>query len=233
MFEAIKAALKDSPDNLALVATLEGVVTGKIGVLTGEVTAMEGRFNVAKSENDKSKDKLKLVRAKLGVEEITEDSLTESVAAFSTGDDSEALKTKNIEISQMSDAAKTAKTDRDAEKLEWDKKETNLKIANQLLGMGASINALNKYTAGQIDVLMMAGAEMDGDDIVYKKDGVTQRVDGEKLTPAMRLKQIQESEDTGILFKTKAKSGSNTPNGGNGKGGLGKFAARRANAKAA
>jgi len=220
---------------LALVGDNEeakGFVTGLQSTQKDNVTrinTLETQIGDITATRDKYKNGNKLIKDALGLENINEDSISEYLSKSKKGNADEAL---TAEIGNLKSLLETATNEKETLKSEYETKLQDVGITNSLRDLGIDALASSTRTAQDILKELKSGAIVENGEIVYKKDGQTEYVNGKVATPADKLAQLKSSEEFKPYFKPDALGGSGTQKDGGGQQTVGKIDGTKAEQEA-
>lgn len=206
---------------LALVGDNEeakGFVTGLQSTQNDNVTrinTLETQLGDVTTTRDKYKNGNKLIKDKLGLENINEESINEYLSNNKKGTADEAL---TAEIGNLKSLLEVATNEKTTLSNDYESKIQDMGLTNSLRDLGIGAMASSTRTEQDIIKELKIGAVTEGEETFYKKDGKTIfGTDGKPLTTAGRLSQLKSSEEFKPYFKPDALNGSGTQNSnGNG-----------------
>ena len=200
-------------DDQELKTFIEGVQsTQKDNVST--INKLETSLEEVKQTRDRYKQGNSLIKDKLGLENINEESLGAYLDSIKKNTGEESLK---VEIENLKRLLETANKDKQSLTNDYEAKIQDMGLTNSLRDLGIGGLASSPRTEQDILRELKSGAVFEDGNIIYKKDGKTEYgTDGKPLDPKSKLAQLQASEEFKPYFKPDVKSGSGTPpNGGN------------------
>jgi hypothetical protein len=172
-----------------------------------EIDKLESKASEAISGRDKLKSKLRELSEAAGVDDLTADAIKEIKSK--RGGDSE-IEAKYKE--QLDNAAKTIEElegNYKSKLQDADSRYQSVLIDKELTKLGANVGLAD----GAIDDVvshLKANATIDGEQIVYMRDGVQERgANGRPLTISEKLTALKESKP--FYFKADVQGGSGTP----------------------
>jgi len=201
-----------------VIASIEKENPAGAQVLTDFQTANNNALSrVSDLEKDlktsaEKRDRLKhIIRGATGLEDITEESLTEILAA---GDGQGEVYKKEIEQLQgkLLDSANAV----DGVTADFQGQIFNLQLDKTVTTLGAANEVHNLNAYGVLLAELSKGATFDGKDIVYKnEDGTTVYADGgNPATVFSKYEELRADENFAYLFKEQyQKGGGKTPSG--------------------
>lgn len=204
LFEELLAVIGDNAKAKEIVERIRKAQDD----LADKYNAMEVKFNEAKEGRDKVKAQLRVVKSKLGIEEISEEVLDEALKKNKNGDN--ALK---AEIDNLKNALKEEVEKKKQIEQSYKTKLQEMALDNAFANSGLVELAANKETLKILKMLAKEGAVL-GDDgkIVFRnEDGSTKMVEGRAMTIEDRVKELAANEAYAGLFKPQTKGGAGTP----------------------
>ena len=154
-----------------------------------------------------------LVKSKLGVEELSEESIESVLSKYKSKDN-------NAELENMNKVIETLKGEKEALSSEYRNTVNGYKLEKQLASLGAfeDTESAKAYDIVLSEINKRVSFD-DGGNVVFKdKEGITIRnTDGSPMSLSDMYKQIKDSEEYSFLFKTRrSKSGSGASGSSNG-----------------
>jgi hypothetical protein len=207
MFEELKKFLDGNEDGLKLVATLEE----NQSTLTKKLNKLEVDSAKAFQTRDELKQKLGLVKSKLGLDEIDEEALTKALKG----------KTDDAELNNLKALLDKANKEKSDVESEYKSKLSNFALKSELQKTGLAQKSLNQDVYEILESIALKGATYSDDgSIAYKnEDGSTKYHNGKPLTLADKVAELEQSEAYKPLFKAVGVGGTGAnpnPNSGSG-----------------
>lgn len=186
MVAFLKAEQENSNNNVARIQTLEKTNSG----LLDEVkTFKQGNT---------------LIKESLGLEQVNSDSISEALGKLKNakGDD----KLVN-EINNLKGLLESANSEKESIVNDYESKISNNALTNSLRDLGVDALGINPMASKMMLDYLKEGATLDGDNIVYKKDGVTEYSGTNVLTPKDKLEAMKSDDNWKAFIKGDVNSG--------------------------
>jgi len=209
-FEELQTLVGDNEEAKVFVNSLQS--TQKDNVT--RINTLETQVTDITTTRDKYKNGNKLIKDSFGLENINEDSISEYLSNMKKGKNDEAF---TSEITNLKSLLETATNEKTTLTNDYESKIQDIGITNSLRDLGIDSLASSTRTAQDILRELKSGAMVENGEIVYKKDGQTEYINGKVATPADKLSQLKSSDEFKPYFKPDALNGSGTQNSnGNG-----------------
>lgn len=145
-----------------------------------------------------------LIKDALGLEQVNGDSITEALSKLKNtkGDD----KLVN-EINNLKSLLESANSEKESIVSEYESKIANNALTNNLRDLGVDALGINPMASKMMLDYLKEGATLDGDNIVYKKDGVTEYNGTNVLTPKDKLEAMKTDDNWKAFIKGDVNSG--------------------------
>lgn len=157
-----------------------------------------------------------LIKDALGLEQVNGDSITEALDKLksSKGDD----KFTN-EINNLKSLLESANSEKESIVNDYESKIANNALTNSLRDLGVDALGINPMASKMMLDYLKEGATLDGDNIVYKKDGVTEYNGTNVLTPKDKLEAMKSDDNWKAFIKGDVGSGTGGRESNNTSGG--------------
>lgn len=213
-FEVVKKFAEES-GNSELINAVSGI-SSSMGANLDRISYLEKELNGTISKRDRQAE---LIKAKLGVDEISEEAIEKALGSKSKQGSAEF----EAEKSKLESMVAMLQTEKESLSSKFESTVNLHKIERGLNAIGAS-----KETNGSVayDILLQnvtQGASFEGGELVFKaNDGTTVRnADGTPMSLADKYNQIKDTDEFKFLFvESKPKSGSGTTGTRGGSGGI-------------
>lgn len=100
MWEKLYGLIGDNPNAKAEIDNIKQSVVGQEEVLSRKIASLQEQFDAVKSEKEKYKLGNKLVKEKLGLDKIDEDTLAQKLETLNKGKDGEAIREITNKLSE-------------------------------------------------------------------------------------------------------------------------------------
>jgi hypothetical protein len=203
MFDKLKPLLENNEEGLKILGELESAQSQ----LTSKLNALEVDAKKAFETRDGVKAQLRLVKEKLGVDEISDEAL-EKVLKGKKGDDTE--------INNLKTLLEKANKEKEEEISKYQSKLNDYVMRSELTKTGLAQKALNPELYQILESIALQGATVgeDGAIVFRNPDGSTKYSNGGKpMTLAERVTELENSESYAPMFKAESKNGTAGKNG--------------------
>ena len=145
-----------------------------------------------------------LIKDSLGLEQVNADSIAEAMEKLKNtkGDD----KLTN-EINNLKSLLETANSEKESIVNDYESKISDNALSNSLRDLGVDALGINPMASKMMLDYLKEGATLDGDNIVYKKDGVTEYNGTNVLTPKDKLEAMKTDDNWKAFIKGDVNSG--------------------------
>jgi hypothetical protein len=211
-FKALLEAIGDNEAAVEIAKTLEADFNANVE----EIGKLESKFSEAVTTRDKTKSRLRELAEAAGVDELTAEALAD-LKKGGKGDDK-----LQAEIERLAKQLETATSEYEGKLGDADARYQSAIIDRELTKLGAGTGVIDGALEDVVHYLK-AGATIDGENIVYMRDGVQERgANGRPMTISDKLEALRESKP--FYFKAQGQGGSGTQHRGT--GGSGKTMSR-------
>ena len=199
--EEVIKLLEGNEDAIKFVGDLDSTKN----YLTQQVNSLEVKFNEARDGRDKTKESLRYVKEKLGIDEINDDTLAKALKKKG-GDDAELQNLQKL-LEEAKAQSKTVET-------EYKGKLAKYVMQNELGKTGLAQEAYNSKMYQILETEVLKDAVYENDQIIFKNvDGSTLYGDkGKPMALEDRVAMLRSDPTYAPMFKP-------SNNGGGGSGG--------------
>ena len=196
MLDKLKPFLEGNDEALNILKEVEGNITQ----LTGKLNTLEVDSKKAFDARDSLKAQIRLAKEKLGLEDLTEESLTKVLKG----------KSDDTELNNLKTLLANANKEKDEIKSTYESKLSTFAMKQELSKTGLAQKAINADVYGILENIALAGAtyKEDGSIVYTNDDGSTKYVNGKPMTLADRVSELQMSDAYKPLFKADGVGGS-------------------------
>jgi len=186
MVAFLKAEQENSNNNVTRIQTLEKTNSG----LLDEVkTFKQGNT---------------LIKESLGLEQVNSDSISEALSKLKNAKGDEKL---TNEINNLKGLLENANSEKESIVNDYESKIANNALTNSLRDLGVDALGINPMASKMMLDYLKEGATLDGENIVYKKDGVTEYNGTNVLTPKDKLEAMKNDDNWKAFIKGDVNSG--------------------------
>lgn len=205
-FAKLRDAIGDNEAAINIAKSLEESMAS----LTSQVNKLELKNDELLKDNGKTRDKFRLVREKLGIEDLTEENIN-AVLKSKPDEKSQA------ELANLKAQLEKAYADKDSIENTYKTKMGDLVLKTELNRTGLAQKALNADTYMLLEGLVLSGASYNEDGgISFKNDdGSTSYIDGKPMTLEDKVNQLIGNPSYVGLFKPQGQGGGGSPTNGN------------------
>lgn len=145
-----------------------------------------------------------LIKDALGLEQVNSDSIAEALSKLKNAKGDEKL---TNEINNLKSLLETANSEKDSIVNDYESKIANNALTNSLRDLGVDALGINPMASKMMLDYLKEGATLDGENIVYKKDGVTEYSGTNVLTPKDKLEAMKTDDNWKAFIKGDVNSG--------------------------
>ena len=145
-----------------------------------------------------------LIKDSLGLEKVNEDSIKEALGILKNTKGDESL---TNEINNLKGLLEAANTDKTTLISDYESKISDNALSNALRDLGIDALGINPMASKMMLNFLKEDATFDGENIVYKKDGVTDYLNGSVLTPKNKLEAMKTDDNWKAFIKGDVSSG--------------------------
>jgi len=202
MLEKIKAFLEGNEEAMAVYNEAEKSVSE----LTTKINLLEVDSKKAFQSRDELKSKINAIKTKLGVEDITDESL-DGILKGKKGDDTELNNLKSL--------LQKAESDKMEIENGYKQKLSDFALKAELTKTGLAQKAINPAMYSVLEQVALQGAVYEDGVVKFvNADGSTQYHNGKALTLGDRVEQLNGTPEYAPLFVAQGKGGTGGKGGG-------------------
>lgn len=186
MVAFLQAEKTNSSSNVTKIQTLEKT--------NGDLLGQVKNFKLGNST----------IKDALGLEQVNSDSIAEALGKLKNAKGDEKLTNEINNLKSLLETANNANADITKD---YESKIANNALTNSLRDLGVDALGINPMASKMMLDYLKEGATLDGENIVYKKDGVTEYSGTNVLTPKDKLEAMKTDDNWKAFIKGDVNSG--------------------------